>query len=71
MLKTGTSMGGTAKENLQRTGKGIMGQTFHHGINTESKKVGSIKTGQINYTRDHTFYHGETILAPNVRDAVK
>ena len=33
--------------------------------------MGSIKTGQINYTRDHTFYHGETILAPNVRDAVK
>jgi hypothetical protein len=22
-----------------------MGQTFHHGINTENKKIGSIKTG--------------------------
>ena len=45
MLKTGTSMNQTPKENLQRTGKGIMGQTFHHGINTENKKIGSIKTG--------------------------
>ena len=71
MLRTGTTMNQTSKENLQRTGKGVMGQTFHHGINTESKKVGSIKTGQVNFTRDHTFYHGETILAPNVRDAVK
>ena len=71
MLRTGSTMNQTAKENLQRTGKGVMGQTFHHGINTESKKIGSIKTGQINYTRDHTFYHGETILPPNVREAVK
>ena len=71
MLRTGTTMNQTSKENLQRTGKGVMGHTFHHGISTESKKVGSIKTGQVNFTRDHTFYHGEAILAPNVRDAVK
>lgn len=71
MLKSNTSMGQTTKENLQRNGRGIMGQTFHHGISATEKKLGSIKTGQLNYTRDHTFYYGDNVIAPNVKTAVK
>jgi hypothetical protein len=30
-----------------------------------------MKTGQLNYTRDHTFYYGENVVAPQVKKAVK
>ena len=48
-----------------------MGGTYHHGITTSGKmRLGSIRTGQLNYTRDHTFYHGEGVVAPQVKSAV-
>jgi hypothetical protein len=30
-----------------------------------------VNNRQINYARDHTFYHGEGVIAPEVRAAVK
>lgn len=48
-----------------------MGETFHHGINTANKKLGSIKNGQLDYTRDHTFYHAANSIAPEVKQAVR
>ena len=72
MFKTTTSgMNQTAKNTFQKNGRGIMGQTFHHGISTAEKKLGSIKSGGLNYTRDHTFYYGDNVVAPQVKQAVK
>ena len=70
MFKTATQMTST-KENLQRNGRGIMGQTFHHGISIAEKKLGSMKAGGLNYTRDHTFYYGDNVVAPQVKQAVR
>jgi hypothetical protein len=73
MFKTTMSgMNQTTKgDTLQRNGRGIMGQTFHHGISTAEKKLGSIKAGGMNYTRDHTFYYGDNVVVPHVKQAVK
>jgi len=62
---TSTSLNQNVKgDTFQKNGRGIMGQTFHHGISTAEKKLGSIKAGGLNYTRDHTFYYGDNAIAP-------
>ena len=33
--------------------------------------MGSIKAGGMNYTRDHTFYYGDNVVVPHVKQAVK
>jgi hypothetical protein len=50
-----------------------MNQTagYQHGITRAGPRLGSVKTRQLNYTRDHTFYHGENVIAPQVTQAVK
>ena len=69
---TSTSLNQTVKgDTFQKNGRGIMGQTFHHGISTAEKKLGSIKAGGLNYTRDHTFYYGDNAIAPQVKLAVR
>lgn len=40
------------------------GGNFHHGINRGTVRLGSVKTGRLNYERDHTFYHGPGVIAP-------
>ncbi len=64
MLKTGFSMNQTKTSQLGKTGMTMvtsgfnhMGSTFKHGITKNGVALGSVKNGQINYTRDHIFYH--------------
>jgi hypothetical protein len=43
---------------------------YHHGINRGTVRLGSVKTGRLNYERDHTYYHGQGVIAPEVKQAV-
>jgi hypothetical protein len=81
MLKTTTTSGTRAKtSHLGATGHALVTQqqghnsavagTYHHGITTASVPLGSTRLGQLNFTRDHTFYHGPGAVAPEVKSTV-
>lgn len=44
---------------------------YHHGITRAGPRLGSMKSRQLNFARDHTFYHGEAVVDPRVKSAVR
>jgi hypothetical protein len=49
----------------------MMNQTYQHGITKSGPRLGSVKNQRLNYAQDHTFYHGEGVVAPHVKHSVK
>ena len=82
MFRTGGSMNQTngGVSTFSRSGKAVMSSQggerrtsgqYQHGLNKSRMRMGSLHTGHVNYARDHTFFHGQDIVAPQVTFAAK